>query len=92
MALPQSHEVAGMPGSQRLCPLRDTCAFLMVCSDMPGICGCLPRERWMHKCREREKMRGKAYWQRHGLMLTLERAALFVLPSLLVYATKIGTS
>lgn len=78
-----------MPGSQRLRPLRDASAFLTMHGDMPGTFGCLPRESWMQECRERgKKVRGKAYWQRHSLMLTLGRAALFVLPSWFVYATK----
>lgn len=37
-------------------------------------------------------MRGKAYRQKHSWMLTLERDALFVSSSLLVYVTKIGAS
>lgn len=90
--LPWSQEVAGIPVAQRLCPLRDASASLTMYSDMPGTFGCLPRERRMQKCSEREKMRGKAYGERHSWMLTPERAALFVPSSLLVYVTKIGAS
>jgi len=92
MVFPQSHKVAGIPRSQPRCPLHEASAFLTMYSDAPGTFGCLPSEHWMHKCGEREKMRGKAYGQRHSGMLTLESAALFVPSSFLVYVTKIEAS